>query len=928
MRKYLFILIGLLMFSSTFAWWNANWEYRQEITIDNQYIDNNLTDYTVVIIEEFLDPQIYLNSDNGGGDIRLIDSDDSTALTYWVEEHDTSTNTSIFRVLIPSINSTSYANTTFYVYYGNTGQSTTGVSDVWNSDYLGAYYFSESDPSSEVLVDYTNTINLSNTNMESTDDVEGIIGTAYHYDGSNEYSEAGTTDITSYPFSMSAWIRTNSTSDDFFLWLGDKDSGSVWASGYTNNPGAVHYYTRGGTQEDTATSFNVNNWTWFKVTYVQNSASDRDMYFDNIYIGQQTTTITTTVTDYDRRTVGATGDTPSRSGYYAGYIDEVRYTGSALSAEEVYAEYYNYKRTDFMTNGGQEVGNVISSSVNFETEIYELETSNITLIVDYVNDTGLVENINILNLNYNNSILTPNYTSSSSDQFNATYTVQHSLLETNNSDYWFFWTYAVNFTNSTQGNQTSSNNTQYVYYNVYFEDITAPNVLEGETFNVTSNLTDNTGGLVTTSVIHSWNNTNYTTFGSYYNTLSAPLVDSDTTVYYQGYANVTYNTQTVYRGTSNNSQTIQDITINTNCGGVNVTSNFTLLDELEFTSSYSDVSMFINLTSQNSTAGLNATNVTYVELCLSPFNTEITASIQIQYLYEDYPTRNYFLTDITLTNSTKNYTLYMLNDTYSSTVPISLKIAGGSPAQGAILSVDKNPFNNVTYQRVDMAITGSDGRTNIHVEKNNYYVFTALHNGIVYDLGQNQIEDYEITNGLDFNLNSATTIDYVDDNIAGEYTNITASNQTVYQFFTTDGEEVTVRMLISRREDLSVTEICDTQTTSNSATLSCDLGNREGEIIVLISRVNDNGESPLVTDSMNFVTALNWGVSILLGLFYIVITLAMLTMRVPGFIYVITPGLMWIFYFGNVFELDFISLWSFTFICLMSYYLGEKGKGK
>lgn len=84
MRKCLFLLI-LVLASRVFGWWDNSWTYRRQIWIDNTG-GPALTNYQIkIVLDSSNFPYTLANSD--GSDLRVIDSDDSTKLHYWIEEY-------------------------------------------------------------------------------------------------------------------------------------------------------------------------------------------------------------------------------------------------------------------------------------------------------------------------------------------------------------------------------------------------------------------------------------------------------------------------------------------------------------------------------------------------------------------------------------------------------------------------------------------------------------------------------------------------------------------------------------------------------------------------------------------------------------------------------------------------------------------------
>ncbi|MDD5071471.1 MAG: DUF2341 domain-containing protein [Patescibacteria group bacterium] len=104
----------------------GDWPYKKSVVIEN-FLAAELTDFQVKI-------EVGYQSSDGGdvdcegkcrtdfGDIRFINSDYSQLLDYWQEKY-TASATSTFWVKIPSL--TAEATSTIYMFYGNSGVSTT-----------------------------------------------------------------------------------------------------------------------------------------------------------------------------------------------------------------------------------------------------------------------------------------------------------------------------------------------------------------------------------------------------------------------------------------------------------------------------------------------------------------------------------------------------------------------------------------------------------------------------------------------------------------------------------------------------------------------------------------------------------------------------------------------------------------------------------
>ena len=94
----------------------SGWQYCANINIDNTGNSNALSDYQqkVVLSSSNFD---FSKANSDGSDIRFLDNDDSTLLSYWIESWDSSGQTATIWVKVPSIPASS--NYTIYMYFGN-----------------------------------------------------------------------------------------------------------------------------------------------------------------------------------------------------------------------------------------------------------------------------------------------------------------------------------------------------------------------------------------------------------------------------------------------------------------------------------------------------------------------------------------------------------------------------------------------------------------------------------------------------------------------------------------------------------------------------------------------------------------------------------------------------------------------------------------
>jgi len=131
-------------------WFDTNWSYRKEVTIDYTHVDGELTDFPVVI-HTGSDSDLAANTQSSGDDLLFTAADGTTQLSHEIESYDSSTGELWVHVKLPSVSSSS--DTTLYLYYGNsTASDQQAPADVWTNGYAGVWHLNED---SEPITDST-----------------------------------------------------------------------------------------------------------------------------------------------------------------------------------------------------------------------------------------------------------------------------------------------------------------------------------------------------------------------------------------------------------------------------------------------------------------------------------------------------------------------------------------------------------------------------------------------------------------------------------------------------------------------------------------------------------------------------------------------------------------------------------------------------
>jgi hypothetical protein len=338
--------------NATTAWYNPNWSYRQQITINKDYIGEELTDFPVLIR---LDNTSLTGVRNDYHDLVLTQADGITEIPYERED-----NTNLW-VKVPKLTPTE--DTVIYLYYGNptVTEDKQRPEEVWTNGYAGVWHLNNN-PEGEIK-DSTenNNTGTANGGMNQNDSLkEGKVGGALEFDGSDDYVNLGNP-ITSMPITISVWFRVPDVTNSYSLIsimegiVTGGDYFRIFARGaVTGDPVSAHSQVNpgggGGSASgiaNTTTGHQAN--TWHHAVAVFASNSSRTVYLDGGNSATDTTTVsghTITTTQIGR----ILGNGSGNELYLNGLIDSVRISSLARSSSWISAEYANQANTDnFLT---------------------------------------------------------------------------------------------------------------------------------------------------------------------------------------------------------------------------------------------------------------------------------------------------------------------------------------------------------------------------------------------------------------------------------------------------------------------------------------------------------------------------------------------------------------------------------------------------
>ena len=333
--------------------WLGSWAKRIEITIDNTNIDSDLTHFPVPIV---LGTSVGQDDDNDvscvfdelGSDanrkkIAITKADGTTEIYAEIELWDDANERAVLWVSKSDFTITSASTTTLYLYYDSSqDDNTTYIGDigdvaaqnVWDSDFLAVWHMK--DATTTTIVDSTgNSRTLTKKAEDEPLQVDGAVGYAQQFDGSNDYCTVP--HETALDFSDTFTIEglfkpTNLTqSNKYFLGKGNAKS-LIWE--YTNNSTEFFSNSYSGTNPRTGTQA-VLAVEWNYLAYAYDGSQWTCVKNDSIFL-DQARSFALSSSSYD----WYFGQSAGGSGITAASYDEWRFSSVKRSNAYLKANYY------------------------------------------------------------------------------------------------------------------------------------------------------------------------------------------------------------------------------------------------------------------------------------------------------------------------------------------------------------------------------------------------------------------------------------------------------------------------------------------------------------------------------------------------------------------------------------------------------------
>ncbi len=268
----------LYLANVSLSWFNANWRYRQTVTVSASLLDGSVDATNFTVLVDVTQASLRSTGNGGnvaqtdGGDILFTLSDGTTKLSHEIESYDAVTGRIKAWVRIPTL--AALSNTSLYAYYGNAAAADQwSVSGTWDSTYAGVWHLSNGS-----LAD--STVNANNgTNVGSTE-TTAIIEEGRTFNGTTQnitIADSNSLDITATS-TLSAWIFPT-VNDSVWRTIVAKGSTNYW---FGVRQGQLEYWID-NTGYDSNVNLTLNTWSHVAATF-NNSTNTLRMYINGVEI--------------------------------------------------------------------------------------------------------------------------------------------------------------------------------------------------------------------------------------------------------------------------------------------------------------------------------------------------------------------------------------------------------------------------------------------------------------------------------------------------------------------------------------------------------------------------------------------------------------------------------------------------------------------
>ena len=229
MRK-LFLALLFLVPAVSQAWWNNDWAYRKEITLDlsaaGANITDSISDFPVLLRLHSGNFPYFADAKPDGGDIRIVAGDDKTPLQFHIERFDATNQMAYIWVRMPQL-AAGAKDAKIYVYYGNPKAGPgASASSSYDATQAVAMHFSETEGLPKDATANGNNASAATATLNGA----SLIAGGLKLDAGNTVTIPATSSLRLVPtrgLTLSAWVKPGGGLADAYVAALEDANGAV-----------------------------------------------------------------------------------------------------------------------------------------------------------------------------------------------------------------------------------------------------------------------------------------------------------------------------------------------------------------------------------------------------------------------------------------------------------------------------------------------------------------------------------------------------------------------------------------------------------------------------------------------------------------------------------------------------------------------------
>jgi len=313
------------------AWWNEQWAYRKNITMDTTVagvqLAETLSDYPVLVRLHTGNFKYFLDVKADGSDIRFMSADDKLPLKFHIEKFDPISEIALIWVKLPKLNANLNTDN-IWMYYGNANAvSGADVAGTYDKKQVAVYHFKQGEILPKDSTAYANNISESTAMVNTV----SLFGAGLKLEDNTSLKLTPSSNLRINPengYTFSSWIRSPTATSDSIIFSATEND-TVLMLGYDQTGLYVKANKAGVRISELRTAPLLTN-TWQHVAFTVGS-NQLKLFVDGVEAGSSATSLTEFGNNY---IIGAssTGDR-----FLTAELDEIRIANTARMPMWLYA---------------------------------------------------------------------------------------------------------------------------------------------------------------------------------------------------------------------------------------------------------------------------------------------------------------------------------------------------------------------------------------------------------------------------------------------------------------------------------------------------------------------------------------------------------------------------------------------------------------